>query len=193
MLRREGSEVTAAALPIDFERLFKLRLAAARHGEIDAAGGWNTRGILDRHGALALKSGFPSTYPCAQPWIAFAVAPSRCHALFDPPGCMTRSGTSPRRSRIDSRCIGRNGWTRGSGGAPFTRCWRPRVGKTCSRDCQWGLVDSSQVAAVNKLRRSAEGRSVPLSGTFLPNALLAAGFAKSERGSPAIPYARLED
>lgn len=41
-MRREGSEVTEAALPIDFERLFKLRLAVARHGEMDVAGWWNT-------------------------------------------------------------------------------------------------------------------------------------------------------
>jgi hypothetical protein len=62
---------------------------------------------------------------------------------------------------------------------------------------EWDLGRANQVAAVNKLRRSAEGRSVPLSGTFQPNdeiiTLLAAGFARSERGSPAIPYARLED
>ena len=54
MLRRGGSEVTEAALPIDYERLFKLRLTVARHGEMDAAGWWNTRGILGRHGALVL-------------------------------------------------------------------------------------------------------------------------------------------
>jgi hypothetical protein len=59
------------------------------------------------------------------------------------------------------------------------------------------LTDGSQVEAVGKLRRSAEGRSVPLAGTHRPDddiiTLLAAGFARGEPGSPAIPYARLED
>ena len=81
--------MTAATLAIDYERLFKLRLAVARHGEMDAAGWWNTRGILGRHGALALKRGFSLTHSFAQARIDFAVARSRCHALFDPPGCMT--------------------------------------------------------------------------------------------------------
>ncbi len=60
-----------------------------------------------------------------------------------------------------------------------------------------GLVNQSHLDAVSKLRRSAEGRSVPLSGTFQPSddiiTLLAAGFARSDPGYPAIPYARLED
>ena len=60
----------------------------------------------------------------------------------------------------------------------------------------FGLTNSNDVAAVGKLRRFAEGRSVPLAGTHSPDddiiTLLAAGFARGELGSPAIPYARLE-
>ena len=59
------------------------------------------------------------------------------------------------------------------------------------------LVSQAQLDAVSKLRRSAEGRAVPLPGTHKPNddvlTLLAAGFARGEPGNPAIPYARLED
>jgi hypothetical protein len=58
------------------------------------------------------------------------------------------------------------------------------------------LVDQAQIETVGKLRRSAEGRAVPLSGAHQPDdaaiTLLAAGFARGEKGSPAIPYARLE-
>jgi hypothetical protein len=54
------------------------------------------------------------------------------------------------------------------------------------------LVDQAQIQAVGKLRRFAEGRSVPLSGTYRPDeeviTLFAAGFARGEKGSPAIPY-----
>jgi hypothetical protein len=59
-----------------------------------------------------------------------------------------------------------------------------------------GLISHAQLDAVGKLRRSAENRSVPLPGTHQPNddvvTLLAAGFARGEPGSPAIPYARLD-
>ena len=81
--------MTQPSSHIDFERLFKLRPAVARHGEMDAAGWWNTKGILGRHGALALKRVFPSTQHFAQARISFAVARSRCREIFDPPGCMT--------------------------------------------------------------------------------------------------------
>ena len=74
---------------IDFERLLKLRLIVARHGEMDAARWWNTQGMLGRRGAVVLKRGFPSTHYFAQARIVFEVAKSRCHELFDPPGCMT--------------------------------------------------------------------------------------------------------
>ena len=74
---------------VDLQRLLKLRLIVARHGEMGVADWWNTKGILGRHGALALKRGFPSTHYFAQARIAFAVTRSRCHELFDPPGCMT--------------------------------------------------------------------------------------------------------
>ena len=58
------------------------------------------------------------------------------------------------------------------------------------------LLSQSQFDTVAKLRRSAENRAVPISGTYRPNdniiTLLAAGFTRGEAGNPAIPYARLE-
>ena len=57
--------------PIDFERLLKLRLVVARHGEMDAARWWNTQGMLGRRGAVVLKRGFPSTHHFAQARIVF--------------------------------------------------------------------------------------------------------------------------
>lgn len=80
---------SASSTGVDLVRLFKLRLVVARHGEMDAARWWNTNGILGHRGSMVLKRGFPSTHSFAQARIAFAVARSRCHELFDPPGCMT--------------------------------------------------------------------------------------------------------
>lgn len=59
------------------------------------------------------------------------------------------------------------------------------------------LIGDVEVGSLAKLRRSAEGRAVPIPGTHQPNdallTLLALGFARGEVAAPAIPYARLDD
>ncbi len=56
------------------------------------------------------------------------------------------------------------------------------------------LVEGRDLEAYGKLRRSAEGRAVPLpgifSGTDADVALLALGFARGEPSALAVPYAR---
>jgi len=189
--------VTESTSRIDFERLLKLRLAVARHGEMDAAAWWNTKGILGRHGALVLKRGFPSTHYYAQARIAFAVARSRCHERFDPPGCMTLWNL-PAEVEDQFEEHWKDWLDQCDQWAPFfDKLGQAGSGDLLSELSDFGLVNQTHLDAVGKLRRSAEGRSVPLPGTHQPTdeviTLLAAGFARSEKGSPAIPYARLED
>lgn len=182
---------------IDLTRLFKLRLVIARHGEMDTAGWWNTKGILGRHGALALKRGFPATHYFAQARIAFAVARVRCHDLFDPPGCMTL-WSLPAGIEDQFEEQWQDWLDQGDRWATFfARLAAPRGENLLSALGYFGLIEQRHLEAVSKLRRSAEGRSVPLPGTHRPDdetlTLLAAGFARGEPGNPAIPYARLED
>jgi hypothetical protein len=80
---------TSLSSGLDLDRLLRLRLTVARHGEMDAARWWNSKGMLGRYGAVVLKRGFPSTHYFAQARVVFAVARHRCAELFDPPGCMT--------------------------------------------------------------------------------------------------------
>ena len=58
------------------------------------------------------------------------------------------------------------------------------------------LVGDVDVERARKLRRSSEGRAVPLPTVFSNTdddvALLALGFARSEPGRLAVPYARAE-
>ena len=58
------------------------------------------------------------------------------------------------------------------------------------------LLTSDHDAQVSRMRRSAEGRSVPISGMHHVNddtvTLLAAGFSRGEEAKPAIPYARVD-
>ena len=57
-------------------------------------------------------------------------------------------------------------------------------------------ITASQAEAARDLKRSLDGRAVLLPGVRAVDddtlALLAAGFFRGEKGSPAIPYARLE-
>src|SRR4051794_12303605 len=74
---------------LDLDRLCRLRLVVARHGEMDRAGWWNTRGMLGHLGAVALKRGLPRTHRFAQARVVFEVARSRCREIYDPPGAVT--------------------------------------------------------------------------------------------------------
>ena len=182
--------------PIDFDRLLKLRLVVARHGEMDAARWWNTQGMLGRHGAVVLKRGFPSTHYFAQARIVFEVARSRCRDLFDPPDCMTLwSLPAEIEERFQEHW---HDWL------DEIEPWKPvfqRVEKQGGGDLlqslrELDLISQPQLEAVARLRRTAENRAVPITGTFRPHddiiTLLASGFSRGEPGSPAIPYARLQ-
>ncbi len=181
---------------LDFDHLLKLRLVVARVGEMDLAKWWNTNGLLGRKGRILLSRGFPRTHSFAQARAVFAVATARSRELFDPPGCMTLwSLPAEIEDQFDGHWQGwlenREDW------APFFS-WLEAVRSDDLLDPlkELGLLDPDQLGRVLRLRRSAEGRSVRLSGTHQPSdetfALLAAGFARGEVGKPAIPYARLE-
>jgi len=74
---------------VDLDRLFKLRLVVARHGEMDLAKWWNSNGMLGSRGAVVLERGFPRTHFFAQARAVFAIAQARCAKVYDPLGCMT--------------------------------------------------------------------------------------------------------
>ena len=82
--------------------------------------------------------------------------------------------------------------------AVLSRSLRVCKAPTWSRRCaSFELVSDRDVERLVKLRRSAEGRAVPLPGVFSGTdddvALLALGFARGEAGALAVPYARRGD
>ena len=181
---------------MDFSLLFKVRLVVARHGEMDAARWWNTQGVLGRRGVVVLKRGFPSTHRFAQARIVFEVARTRCHELFDPPGCMTL-WSLPAEIEDQFEEHWQSWLDEGDKWEPVFQTVEAQSGDDLIKSLgELDLLSQTQVAAVSKLRRSAGNRAVPISGTHQPNddivTLLAAGFARGETASPAIPYARLE-
>lgn len=191
------SSIIARDLPtVDLDRLLKLRLVVARHGEMDAARWWNTQGMLGRRGAVVLKRGFPATHYFAQARVVFAVARSRCNELFSPPGCITLWNLpADLEDQFEERW---QGWLDQSDQwMPFFEKLAALTGDDLlSALSSFNLISQVQLEAVSRLRRSAENRAVQLPGIHDANddtiTLLAAGFARGEPGSPAIPYARLE-
>lgn len=179
---------------IDLDRLLKLRLTVARFGEMDHAKWWNTKGQLGRLGAMALRRGFPRTHRFAQARSVFAVAAHRCAEIFDPPGCVTLWRLPEGvEEAFDARW---EQWLDNSG------LWEPffeRIETLPNSDLvetltALELVGQSDLDAFGRLRRSAEGRAVPLPGIFSGDdsdvALLALGFARGEQSALAVPYAR---
>ena len=181
--------------PIDFDRLFKLRAVVARHGEMDCAQWWNTGGLLGSKGAVLLGRGFPHTHRFAQARVVFAVARARCDEVFNPPACATLWSLPPTiEDQFDARW---SGWLerRGSWSGFFDELQQPGD-DLVSTLRRFQLVDESVAAETQKLKRSAEGKAVPLPGTPILDdttlALLAAGFSRGERARLAVPYVRME-
>lgn len=187
---------------IDFDRLLRLRLVVARHGEMDAARWWNTgdatrrTALLGRAGSVLMSRGFPRTHRFAQARLVFEVARARCAEVFDPPGCVTLWNLPPAvEDQFDARWArwleGRDAWTEF-----FVSIESPPTDllETMKR---LGLVGDGDLEVVSKLRRSAEGRAVPLPGVHVVTdpliTQLATGFSRGEPGRLAVPYARMED
>jgi len=187
--------MTVPAATLDLDRLLKLRLVVARFGEMDLARWWNSKGMLGRHGAVVLKRGFPATHFFAQAHVVFEVARSRSRELFNAPGCMTLWSLPAEvedafEERWQTSLDESDRWT------PVFEFLAAMKGGDLLEDMTvLDLLSAAQRDATEKLRRSAEGRAVPIPGTHAASdevvTLLAAAFARGEVGNPAIPYARI--
>jgi hypothetical protein len=194
--------VSTVSHHIDFGRLLRLRLVVARHGEMDAARWWNTgdttrrTALLGRAGSVLMSRGFPRTHLCAQARLVFEVARARCAEVFDPPGCITLWHLPPAlEDQFDARWArwleDRDAWTE------FFSSIEPTPTDLLATMKRLGLAEDADIESVSKLRRSAEGRAVPLPGVHAVTdpliTQLAAGFSRGEPGRLAVPYARVED
>jgi hypothetical protein len=190
-----AAEVEAST--VDLDRLLELRLLVARFGEMDLARWWNTKGQLGRLGAAALRRGFPRTHRFAQARSVFAVASHRCTEIFDPPGCVTLWRLPEAiEEAFDARW---EHWLDNVGERTgfFEKLEGLSGSDLASTLRAFDLVSDRDLEAYGKLRRSAEGRAVPLPGIFTGTdadvALLALGFARGEPSTLAVPYARRGD
>ena len=149
---------------IDLDRLLKLRLVVARHGEMDRAGWWNTNAMLGRYGAIALGRGLPRTYRFAQARVVFNVARSRCEELFNAPGSVTLWRLPAEiEDRFDEH------WQSWLGDGDAWASFFDDLATLEETDLlsalrERDLLSDAHVETIQSLRRSAEGRAVPLPG-----------------------------
>lgn len=161
---------------------------------MDLAGWWNTKGQLGRLGAVALKRGFPRTYRFAAARSVFAVAARRSAEIFDPPHCVTLwSLPDDVEEAFDARW---EHWLdNASDWSAFFEALE-RVERKALTEILRGfeIVGEADLEACSRLRRSSEGRAVPIptpfSGANADVALLALGFSRGEPSALAVPYAR---
>jgi hypothetical protein len=187
----------AVSPKIDLEKLLRLRTVVARFGELDVARWWNSNGQLGRLGAVVLRRGLPRTCRFAQARSVFAIATQKCDEVFNPPGCVTLwKLPGAIEEEFDAR------WERWLDQASDWDSFFNQVETLGSTDLvgllrAFKLVSAVDLEAYARLRRSAEGRAVPLpavfAGTDADIALLALGFARGEPGALAVPYARNPD
>jgi hypothetical protein len=182
---------------LDVEHVLKLRLVVARFGEMDLARWWNTKGQLARLGAMALRRGFPGTHYFAQARSVMAVAAHRCDEVFDPPGCVTL-WRLPEAIEDDLDARWEHWLDHAMDWKPFFEKLAAVQGTDLGATLRaFELVNDRELEVSSRLRRSAEGRAVPLPGIFTGSqgdiTLLALGFARGEPGALAVPYARTAD
>lgn len=183
--------VTEAVL--DLDRLLKLRLLVARFGEMDLARWWNTKAQLGCLGSAAVRRGFPRTHRFAQARSVFAVAANRCAEVFEPPGSVTIWRLPEAiEEEFDAR------WEHWLDNASEWTEFFEKLESLSGTDLAiilrlFEVVTDRDLESYARLRRSAEGRAVPLQGFFSGTdddvALLALGFARGEPGGVAVPYA----
>lgn len=179
---------------IDLDRLLKLRLVVARFGEMDLAKWWNTKGQLGRLGAAALRRGLPRTHHFAQARSVFAVAAHRCSEVFEPPGSVTLWRLPEAiEEEFDTR------WEHWVDNATEWQTFFQKLETFQGTDLvaamrAFDVMSDRDADGLSRLRRSAEGRAVPLPAVFSATdadvTLLALGFARAEVGALAVPYAR---
>lgn len=182
---------------INLDRLLKLRLLVARFGEMDLAKWWNTKGQLGHLGAIALRRGMPRTHRFAQARCVFAVAAHRCAEVFDPPDCVTL-WSLPEAVEEEFNSRWEHWLDNAADWSPFFEKVEYLQGKDLAAILRaFELVSDRDLEGYAKLRRSSEGRAVPLAGPFSGDdsdvALLALGFARGEPSALAVPYARRAD
>jgi len=163
---------------------------------MDGARWWNTNGVLGSKGSLLMGRGFPKTHHFAQARLVFEVARARSAERFPAvPGCITLWDL-PASLEDEFEAQWAHWLDEGAAWDDFFDSLQQQDGDLLSALRAHDMLDADHADEVGRMRRSAEGRSVPISGVRAVDdatiTLLAGGFSRGEPSKPAIPYARVK-
>ena len=151
---------------INFDRLLQLRLIVARFGEMDLAKWWNTRGQLGPLGSAAIRRGFPRTHHFAQARSVCVVAAHRCREIFDSPNSVTL-WQLPETIEEEFEAKWEHWLDQAIEWRPFFHRLENLQGNDLKSTLQaFEVVTERELDLFSRLRRSAEGRAVPLPEAF---------------------------
>jgi hypothetical protein len=178
---------------IDIENLFKLRAAVGRYGEMDAAGWWNTQGVLGPRGTALYKRGLPRTHLFARVRLVTNVARVRSATIYPAPGIATLWSLPAMLER--SLAFEERGWTANGKPADEWADFEGRLAPPPEEDLAgWlaslGLGNPAVNQDVEKLELAPGGKGVEVSGP-LDNASIQLLAAAHSRGSPrnlVVPF-----
>jgi hypothetical protein len=178
---------------IDLERLFRLRAAVGRFGEMDAAGWWNTRELLGGRGAAVYKRGLPETHFLARVRVVTAVAAERSRTIYPATGVATLWSLPPALERslsFQERSWAMNGsrdaW------ADFAAAVQSPSGDLPAWLSELGLVDEGVVEKASRIEPDPGGKGVPVPGPVTNEAiqLLALGHGRGGAKNLLVPFIR---
>jgi len=178
---------------ISLLRLFKLRAAVGRFGEMDAAGWWNTQGVLGPRGTAVYKRGLPRTHFFARVRLVSAVARDRSAAVYPAPGVATLWALPPHLER--ALAFQERAWAASEVNGTAWAAFESALATPPTGDLQPWLVDLGLVSAeaspsVASLTLAAGGKGVEVPGPVSDHAvqLLAAAHARGGPKDLLVPY-----
>jgi hypothetical protein len=179
-------------MDIDLMRLFRLRAAVGRFGEMDCAGWWNTQGVLGVRGRAVYKRGLPQTHFLARVRVVSSIAEERSRSVYPAPGVATLWNLPPALERALS--FQERAWA--TGGVEGDHWAEFEVALAVPGDdlLGWlaglGLVGSETAEKVVSLAEAPGGNGIAVHGPVTDAAaqLLAAGHSRGGPKSLIVPF-----
>jgi hypothetical protein len=178
---------------VDLERLFKLRAAVGRFGEMDHSGWWNTQGVLGNRGRAVYKRGLPQTHFFARVRVVSSVAEGRSHSVYPAPGVATLWSLPPALERalsFQERTWATNG-VETDGWAEFEAALTsPLSDDLLAWLAGLDLVASDTAGKVASLTKAPGGKGIAVPGPVNDEAaqLMAAAHCRGGPKSLIVPF-----
>jgi hypothetical protein len=180
-------------MTVDLEHLFQLRAAVGRYGEMDAAGWWNTHGVLGPRGTALYKRGLPRTHLFSRVRLVTNVARVRSATIYPAPGIATLWSLPATLER--SLAFEERGWAANGNPGEEWADFEAKLASPPEEDLvDWlaslGLGDPAVNQDVVKLELAPGGKGVEIRGPVTSESiqLLAAAHGRGSPRNLVVPF-----